>query len=71
MPFANNKGADQPAHPHSLISASVVYCLDSIMSSFYSQNCMPPSHFGIMCQYGLAFDLKINVGHCDLYFMLQ
>ena len=30
MPYANNKGADQPAHPHSLISAFVVEpCLDS------------------------------------------
>ena len=26
-----NKGADQPAHPHSLISAFVVRCLDSII----------------------------------------
>ena len=25
----NNKGADQPAHPRSLISAFVVRCLDS------------------------------------------
>ena len=32
IPYANNKGADQPAHPHSLISASVVRCLDSIIS---------------------------------------
>ena len=24
MSYANNKGADQPAHPHSLISAFVV-----------------------------------------------
>ena len=32
MPHANNKGADQPAHLHSLISAFVVRCLDSIMS---------------------------------------
>ena len=31
MPNANNKGADQPAHPHSLISAFVVRCLDSII----------------------------------------
>ena len=30
MPYANNKGADQPAHPRSLISAFVVRCLDSI-----------------------------------------
>ena len=29
MPYANNKGAGQPAHPHSLISAFVVCCLDS------------------------------------------
>ena len=27
--------------------------------------------FGNMSQYGLMFDLKINVGHCDLYFMVQ
>ena len=31
MPYANNKGTDQPAHPHSLISASVVRYLGSIM----------------------------------------
>ena len=28
---ANNKGADQPAHPRSLISAFVVRWLDSII----------------------------------------
>ena len=32
MWYANNKGADQPAHPRSLISAFVVHCLDSIIS---------------------------------------
>ena len=31
MPYANNKGADQPAHPRSLIGAFVVRCLDSII----------------------------------------
>ena len=30
MLYANNKGADQPAHPRSRISASVVCCLESI-----------------------------------------
>ena len=30
MPYANNKGADAPAHPRSLISAIVVRCLDSL-----------------------------------------
>ena len=29
MSYANNKGADQPAHPRSLISTFVVRCLDS------------------------------------------
>ena len=28
MPYGNNKGTDQPAHQHSLISAFVVRCLD-------------------------------------------
>ena len=29
------------------------------------------SLFGIVNQYDPTFDLKINVGHCDLYFMVQ
>ena len=32
MSYANTKGADQPAHLRSLISAFVVRCLDSVMS---------------------------------------
>ena len=32
MSYANNKGTDQPAHPHRLISAFVVRSLDSIIS---------------------------------------
>ena len=31
MPYANNKDADQHAHPRSLISAFVVRSLDSII----------------------------------------
>ena len=31
MPYATNKGADQPAHPCSLISTFVVHCLDSMI----------------------------------------
>ena len=41
MSYANNKGADQPAHPRSLISTFLVRCLDSIIifiSRFYSRN---------------------------------
>ena len=29
------------------------------------------AYFGIMGQYDLTFDLKTNVGLCDLYFMVQ
>ena len=29
LPYANNKGADQPAHPWSQINAFVICCLDS------------------------------------------
>ena len=32
LPYANNKGADQPAHPCSLISIFIVCCLYSIIS---------------------------------------
>ena len=32
MSYVNNKGADQPAHPRSLISAFAVRCLDSLIS---------------------------------------
>ena len=31
MPYANNKGTDQPAHSRSLISTFVVRCLDSMI----------------------------------------
>ena len=30
--FANNQGADQPAHPRSLISAFVIHFLEGIIS---------------------------------------
>ena len=32
IPYANNKDADQPAHPRSLISVFVVRCLDSLFT---------------------------------------
>ena len=35
MPYANNKGADQPAHLHSLISAFVVRCQDRMIPLVY------------------------------------
>ena len=35
MPYANNKDADQSAHPRSLISAFVVRCQDRMISLVY------------------------------------
>ena len=35
MPYANNKGADQPVHPRSLISAFVVRCQDRMIPLVY------------------------------------
>ena len=29
------------------------------------------TYFGSMNQYDQMFDLKINIGHCDLYSMVQ
>ena len=31
LPYANNKGTDQPAHPRSLISTFIISCWDSII----------------------------------------
>ena len=36
MPCANNKGADQPAHPRSLISAFIVRCQDRMIPLVYN-----------------------------------
>ena len=35
MPYANKKGADQPAHPCSLISTFVVHCQDRMIPLVY------------------------------------
>ena len=36
MPYANNKGAEQPAHPLNLISIFVVRCLELLLISLAS-----------------------------------
>ena len=35
MPYADNKGADQPAHPRNLISGFVVRCQNRMIPLFY------------------------------------
>ena len=42
MPYANKKGADQPAHPRSLASVFVVRCLDSIIPLVSSSEIFKP-----------------------------
>ena len=53
MPCANNKGTDQPAQPHSLISALVVRCLDNVIPLIsIHENFMPlPSFCGCSGQF--------------------
>ena len=48
------------------ISRSSVFCLIS-----WRLFDVCTTYFGSMNQYDPAFDLKINVGHCDLYSMVQ
>ena len=43
MPYAINKGADQPAHPRSLISAFVVRCRDITISTLLNSKVQDPS----------------------------
>ena len=47
MPYATNKGADQPVHPRSLNSTFVVHCLNSTIdiSSFYIRSFKPLANF--------------------------
>ena len=57
MPYANNKGAYQPAHPRSLISTFVVRCLDSTIcvlaiskvSRFYLVSVAKQAGFKLTC----------------------
>ena len=54
MPYGNNKGADQPVHPCSLISAFVVCCLDSIISILAISKILRPWLVSIAEQAGLS-----------------
>ena len=55
MPYANNKGADQPAHPRSLISAFVVRCLDSIIFLVSISEISSLQLASVAAQAGLSF----------------
>ena len=53
MTYANNKGADQPAHPHSLFSTIVVRYLDSMI-------CIQGSLFITLCSGSIELDPVIS-----------
>ena len=64
MPYENNKGADQHAHPRSLISAFVVYN----NSSFYIQNFKPLTCFSVAAQAGLSLTYNNNNSNNNNFF---
>ena len=49
---------------------NIIWDYESVWPKVWPQN-KYRSLFGIMSQYDPKFDLKINVGHCDLYSMVQ
>ena len=53
-PYANNKDADQPAYPHSLISTFVVHCLDSITFLLAKSKISRPCLASVAEQAGLS-----------------
>ena len=54
MPSANNKGADQTAHPRSLISTFVVRSIDSIIPQVYKSEISSLYLASVAAQAGLC-----------------
>ena len=54
LPYTNNKGTDQPAHLHSLISVFVVCCLDSIAPLLAIAEISRPKLLSVAEQAGLS-----------------
>ena len=55
MSYANNKGADQPAHRRSLISTFVVRCLDSIITLVFTSEISSFYLISVTAQAGLSY----------------
>ena len=54
LPYANNKGADQPAHSRSLISVFVFCCLDSITTILFKSKLSSLYLVSVNAQTGLS-----------------
>ena len=66
MPYANNKGADQPAHPVSVINAFVVRCLDSIIPLVSISESLSLYQAAVAVQAGLSLPLSETPKICFL-----
>ena len=55
LPYANNKGADQPAYPHSLISTFAVHSLDSIIPVVSTSEILSLYLASVAVQAGLSY----------------
>ena len=64
MPYANNKGTDQPAHPCSLISTFIVCCLDSI---FPILTILKSSRLASLCSWAGGFESRLVVTSVDRF----
>ena len=76
MQYANNKGADQPAHPSSLISTYVVCCLDGIIPLFSTSKISSLYLASVAGQAGLSLPwsqtlktgflvMRLKLGYCN------
>ena len=63
MQYANNKGADQPAHPRSLIGAFIVHCLDS-------KNSLHLASVTVQAGLSLAWSEPPNTGFLVMWLIL-
>ena len=66
MPYANNKGADQPAHPRSLSSAFNFHFLDSIIHILVKSKMLRPYLVSEAEQAGLSLTWSQTKKTCFL-----
>ena len=73
MPYANNKGPDQLAHPRSLISAFFVHCLDSMIPLLTIVEISRPKLVSVVEQAGLSltWSKPLKTGFLMMRLILQ
>ena len=65
LPYANNKGADQPAQMWRLISAFVVHCIDSIIPILAKSNNFKT--LASLCSWACWFESSLVGNHEDRF----